>query len=96
MQRRPPARLALLFITLALSLSFDALAQTRNDIAAAGLNPAPYRDGERLTYSVSFSTFGSAAHVETLVAGRGVFAGREGIELRARVETVGVVSAALF
>ncbi|HEU4595479.1 MAG TPA: DUF3108 domain-containing protein [Pyrinomonadaceae bacterium] len=71
-------------------------AQVRNDVNASPFNAAPYRVGERLTYTVSFSNFPTAAHVELLVSGRGPFHGREGIELRAHVETIGVVSAALY
>ena len=66
--------------------------------AAAGVpfNAAVYRVGERLTYNVSFAQFVSAAHVEMLVAGRGRYFDREGIELRAHVETSGIVNVALF
>jgi hypothetical protein len=52
--------------------------------------------GERLTYDISFSNFLSVAHVELLVAARGNFDGREGIQLRAHVQTTGVINAALF
>ncbi|MBA3321405.1 MAG: DUF3108 domain-containing protein [Pyrinomonadaceae bacterium] len=99
MHRRRHARQALILLILALSLCCHVLAQTRNAstvAATAGFSSAPYRVGEKLTYNVSFSNFGTAAHVETWVASRGTFTNREGIELRARVETVGVVSAALF
>jgi hypothetical protein len=73
-----------------------ASGQVRTDIASAPLSQAPYRVGERLTYTVSFSSFPAAAHVETQVTGRGQLQGREGVELRAHVETTGVVSAALL
>jgi hypothetical protein len=66
------------------------------DVAGAPFSPIPYRVGERLTYTVAFSNFPTAAHVETQVAGRGQLYGREGVELRAHVETIGVVSAALL
>lgn len=80
----------------ALCLCAAVSGQGRTDTASAPLSQAPYRVGERLTYTVAFSNFPTAAHVETRVAGRGQFNGREGIELRAHVETIGVVSAALF
>lgn len=70
--------------------------QARTDVGASPFSAAPYRAGERLTYSVSFSNFPTAAHVELLVGGRGQFHGREGVELRAHVETIGVVHAALY
>ncbi len=59
-------------------------------------SPGPYRVGERLTYNVSFSSFTSAAHVELLVAARGTFFNREGIQLKGHVETLGTVYAALL
>jgi hypothetical protein len=70
--------------------------QGRVDTVATTFSQAPYRVGEHLTYTVSFSNFPTAAHVELLVAGRGQFYGREGVELHAHVETIGVVSAALY
>lgn len=75
-------------------------AQTRGVAPAVASNVAPssnvYRVGERLSYNVSFSNFATAAHAELLVAGRGQYFGREGVELRAHVETTGIVSAALY
>ena len=49
-----------------------------------------------MTYNVSFSNFISAAHLEFLVAARGTFFERDGIQLKGHVETNGVVNAALF
>lgn len=71
-------------------------AQSKSDAVSLSISPAPYRPGERLTYNVSYSNIISAAHVELQVGARGVFFGREGIQLRAHVETTGLVNAALF
>ena len=71
-------------------------AQSTSDVPSQPVSPGPYRVGERLTFSVSFSNFVSAAHVELLVAARGTFLGREGIQLKGHVETTGIVNAALF
>jgi hypothetical protein len=84
------------FAALLLTLWPEATAQTRGDAASSPFNPAPYRVGERLSYNVSFSNFPAAGHVRLEVAGRGQFYGREGVELRAHVETLGVVNAALY
>jgi Protein of unknown function (DUF3108) len=59
-------------------------------------NVNAYRIGERLTYNVNYSHFISAGHIELLVAGRDKFFGREGIQLKAHVETSGVVNVALL
>ena len=88
----PTACLLLVLGAFALSSS----AQETGDLTSQPFSPAPYRVGERLTYNVSFSNFISAAHVELLVAARGAFFGREGIQLKGHVETNGVVNAALF
>jgi hypothetical protein len=83
-----PAALTFLFCLCTLSVP----AQQTN-----GGTPAnAYQVGERLTYSVTFSSFAPAAHVELYVAGRGVYYDRTGVELRGRVATVGAVSAALY
>ena len=78
------------------ALAFSLPAQQSNDSASQTITSGPYRVGERLTYNISFSNFISAAHVELLVAARGTFFGREGIQLKGHVETTGVVSVALF
>jgi len=79
-----------------LSLCLAAAASGQAGSPQAPFSAAPYRVGERLTYNVSFSSFPTAAHVQLDVSGRGQFYGREGLELRAHVETLGVVNAALY
>ncbi|HKP39063.1 MAG TPA: DUF3108 domain-containing protein [Pyrinomonadaceae bacterium] len=81
---------------LLFSLISPAGAQQKPEPAPPPFNPAIYRIGERLTYDVSFAHFVSAAHVELLVAGRGRYFNRDGIELRAHVETTGVINVALL
>src|SRR5688572_26635193 len=81
----------------ALILTFTGVtAQQKPEVTVQPFNPAVYRVGERLTYDVSFAQFVSAAHVEMYIAGRGRYFDREGIELRAHVETAGIVNVALF
>lgn len=80
-----------------ISQGVNLRAQRRSvDISASAFSAAPYQVGELITYNVSFANFVTAAHVELFVAGRGLYSGNDGIELRAHVETVGVVSSALF
>jgi Protein of unknown function (DUF3108) len=84
-------------VLAALMLCHVAAAQGRaSDVSAGPLSAAPYQVGEHLTYTVSFSNFPVAAHVQLTVAAHGQLYGREGVELQAHVETVGVVSAALY
>jgi hypothetical protein len=78
-----------------LFFSYSVPAQ-QNAAGPIPFSQAPYRVGERLTYNVSFAQFVDAGHVELFVAGRGTFFNREGIALRAHVETTGTVNAALY
>lgn len=81
---------------LLFALIFPLFAQEKEEPAPLTLAQSPYRVGERLTYNVSFSNFPSAAHVEVEVLSRGVHYGRDAIQLRAHVETAGVVNVALY
>lgn len=84
------------FFIIAVLLGALASVSNAQSPTSQPFSPAPYKIGERLTYNVSFSSFVSAAHVELLVAGRGTFFGREGIQLKGHVETIGTVNAALY
>jgi hypothetical protein len=81
---------------MTLALSATLAAQQKDEISTIPFSKAPYQIGEQLTYHVTFSNFVDAAHVEILVAARGSFYTRDGIQLRAHVETTGVVNAALY
>lgn len=83
-------------IIIALAAFVPLLAQRKNDVTSVTFSPAIYRVGERLTYTVSFSSFINAAHIELFVANRGKLFERDGLELRAHVETTEVVNVALY
>ena len=84
--------LPILFLTLIASAS----AQENSGPGSIPFSTAPYKIGERLTYNVSFSSFPSAAHIELQVISRGTYFARDGVQLRAHIETTGVVNVALF
>ena len=79
-----------------LALSFPLAAKRKETVVVLPFSRAPYQVGERLTYNVSFSNFRTAAHVELFNAGAGRYFSLEGLQLRAHVETTGVVNAALY
>ncbi|HEU4835313.1 MAG TPA: DUF3108 domain-containing protein [Pyrinomonadaceae bacterium] len=81
---------------LLLAFVFPVFAQENGGTIPVSFSQAPYRVGERLTYNVSFSNFPDAAHVEVEVMSRGMHFGREAVQLRAHVETNGVINVALF
>ena len=83
-------------VLFVLFIPYLIVAQQADSTAGLPFNAAAYRLGERLTYNVNYASFVSAAHVELLVASRGKFFGREGIQLRAHVETSGVINVALL
>jgi hypothetical protein len=85
--------ITILLLTLA---PFAPAAAAQNDVSTVSFSKAPYRVGERLTYNVSFANFFTAAHVELWIAGHNTYFNRDGIQLRAHVETTGVVNAALY
>lgn len=91
---KPPVIFTLTILFLA--LVFPVSAQEKERATAYPFVRAPYQIGERLTYNVSFSNFPSAAHVEIEIVTRGTFFGRDAIQLRAHVETTGVVNVALL
>lgn len=86
----------LIALITVLVLFAPVTAQRKRDVSTVSFSPSIYRVGERLTYNVSFSNFINAAHIEIFVAGRGMYFEREGLQLRARVETTEVVNAALY
>lgn len=90
-----PSFISTLFILLLASV-FPLFAQEKDGGTPLAFSQSPYRVGERLTYNVAFSNFPSAAHVEVEVVSRGVQFGREAIQLRAHVETTGVINVALY
>lgn len=80
------------FLVLILAFIFPVAAQNGVHSVSQGV----YRVGEKLTYNISYSAFPSAAHAEFEIVARGNFYGREAIQLRAHLETTGVVNVALF
>ncbi|MFN2576440.1 MAG: DUF3108 domain-containing protein [Pyrinomonadaceae bacterium] len=96
MQRK--LKFSLAFAKLAVLIICFAGPGAAQQVAAneSPFNASAYRVGERLTYNVNYSQFVSAAHVELFVAARNAFFGREGVQLRAHLETNGVVNVALL
>lgn len=88
--------LTLATLLLALLLFSPVEAQRTEAVTTVPFSQSTYRVGEHLTYHVTFSNFINAAHIEMLVAARGTFFNREALQLRAHVETTGVVNVALY
>ena len=90
-----PSTQILFLAILLLALTLPVFAQNGGGHAFP-FSQAPYLIGERLTYNVSYSNFPSAAHAEFEIVARANHHGRDSIQLRAHVETTGVVNVALL
>lgn len=55
-----------------------------------------FRIGEKLRYTISFGKIADAGYAETNVISRGKINGKDAVEIRGRVKTVDLVSAAFF
>lgn len=91
---KPPFISTLIVVLIALTIPI--FAQQNGAGGAYSFSQSPYQVGERLTYNISYSNIPTAAHAEFQIVSRGRFFGRDAIQLRAHVETIGVVNVALF
>lgn len=82
-----------------LALSGAAIIDSNRTVEAQTITTSTaglFRLGEKLTYDLSFGKIQDAGYVETHVVSRGKLAGKDAVEVRARVKTVDIVSAAFF
>ena len=89
-------RLKLVAASLLLLVTAWTTPVCAQSISEQPFSAGPYRIGERLTYSVSFSNFNTAAYIELLVTARAPFSGRDAYQLKGHIETLGTVHAALL
>lgn len=73
---------------------FSELVSARNSVEAAQF--ARFRVGEKLSYNISFGKFTDAGNAELFVASRGKIGATDAVEIRSRVKTFDIVSAAFF
>ncbi len=70
---------------------------TRQISAQSNISTSPvFRIGEKLTYSISFGKIPNAGYAETHVISRGKISGKDAVEIKAKVKTLDLVSAAFF
>jgi hypothetical protein len=68
----------------------------QNAPASPVLSASNFRVGERLTYNVSFERYTNAGYAEIYVVSRGRIADRDAVELRSKIKTNDLVSAAFY
>jgi len=78
------------------SFSASQNATTQNQIKPQSISLTPFRIGERLTYNISFENFNNAAFAEIYTVSRGKLGERNAVELRAKIKTNDLVSAAFY
>lgn len=88
--------LLILILVSNLQLSTARISHHADALGSSANQTNAYKTGERLIYNISFAHIPVAAHAELEVVGRKDFNGRDGIELRAHLETVDIVNAALL
>ena len=64
-------------------------------LATASAAQTQFRIGERVTYAVSLDKYKEAAYAEIYCVSRGALSGKDAIELRSKVKTLNLVSAAV-
>jgi hypothetical protein len=87
-----------LFVLTAAFAAFFILNQVsaQNTVAVPVLPASVFRVGERLTYNISFEKFTNAGYAELYVVSRGKLATRDAVELRSKIKTSELVSAAFY
>ncbi len=79
-------RLALALLGIAVFFSVQVTAQT--------LPNSIFKIGEKLTYNISFGKFPDGGYAELYVVSRGKLGGKDVVEIRSKIKTTGLVSAA--
>lgn len=87
-------RLYIVFFLFVLFVQQTASAQTTPK--SNNLSQIPFRIGERLTYNISFEKFNNVAFAELFVVSRGKLGDKNAIELRSKIKTTDLVSAAFY
>jgi len=98
---RVRARLIFVFVLLALlavnTFRFFQNASAQSQIKVQTLSSStPFRIGERLTYNISFEKFNNAAYAEIYTVSRGRLGEKDAVEIRSKIKTSELVSAAFY
>lgn len=71
-------------------------AQENSELPAETAQPISFRVGEKLTYNITFEKFENAGYAEIFVASQGKLGDKNAVELRSKVRTDDLVSAAFY
>ncbi len=94
------ARAIVFALSLTLLASSAATAQEGSETTNSALSKGPvatsFRLGEKLSYDLTFGKMQNAGYAETFVVSRGAISGRDAVEIRTKLKTSELVSAAFF
>ena len=88
--------IAFSLLFLFLTSGFFFLFQNISFAQVQTLPPTSFRIGERLTYNISFEKFKNAAYAELYTVSRGKLGEKDAVELRSKLKTNELVSAAFY
>src|SRR5687768_1849874 len=81
------SRTSKLIVVLFVSSALASIASAQNGSVRR------FRSGERLSYNLSFGSFKEAGYAELFVASRGTLGGRDAVEIRSKLKTIGGAAA---
>lgn len=94
-----PQRRAILGLAALLSCAaaiFFINAGSAAQATSVSVQQGPFRIGERIAYNVSFEKFGNVAYAEIHAVSRGKLGDKDAVELRSRIKTLDLMSAAFY
>lgn len=68
----------------------------QNQVIKTPTAPGLFRIGERITYNISFGKFDNVGYAEMFVVSNGKLGGKDAVELRSKIKTNNLVSAAFY
>lgn len=87
---------AVFALILSVFAGFDLKDVSAQSAPAKIQNTTHFRIGERLTYNFSFEKFGNVAYAETYVVSQGKLGEKNAVELRSKIKTLDLLSAAFY
>jgi hypothetical protein len=81
------------FLVLLFMAAATVLSQTANHVTTT---PTGIRIGERLSYNISFQRYDNVGYAETYAVSRGKLGEADAVELRMKIKTTGLLSAAFY
>src|SRR5580765_5258140 len=86
--------IAALLLAIVSNMSVGIRSYAQTPVTVQG--PSAFRVGEKLSYTISFGKFQNAGYAELDVVSSGKVSGHDAVELRSKIKTLDIVSAAFY